>query len=208
MKNSKVNTFVKISMLVAIAYLLETFLEFPIPGFPPFLKLDFSDLPAVIGGFALGPAAGIIIELMKNLIHGFTASSSAFVGELANFLIGSTFVLVSSVIYRFNKTKKTAVISLIIATIVMSAAAGFMNYYVLLPLYVKAMGMGAIMGMCKQANSRINSFGTYIIWAIIPFNILKGALVSFITVPIYKSVSGFLHSEAGFKSKKAEEKTI
>lgn len=207
MRNSKLSIFVKISMLVAIAYLLETFLELPIPGFPPFLKLDISDLPAVIGGFALGPIAGIVIELLKNLIHGLTASSSAFVGELANFLVGSTFVVVSSAIYRFNKTKKTAIISLIIATIVMAAVASVLNYYVLLPLYVKAMGMGTIMGMCSTANSRINSFGTYIIWAIVPFNILKGALISFITIPIYKSVSRFLHSEAGFK-KPSTEKTI
>ncbi|HCO73413.1 MAG TPA: hemolysin [Clostridium sp.] len=121
MNTSKnVNRLVKISLLVAIAFILMLF-EFPIPGFPPFLKLDLSDLPALIGGFALGPVAGVIIEggkVILNLV--FHGTYTGGVGEFANFLIGGSFVFVASYVYHKNKTKKSAIIGLILGTIIMT----------------------------------------------------------------------------------------
>ncbi len=99
MKNSKLNKLVKISVLGTIGFLL-MFIEIPIPIFPEFLKIDISDIPALVGGFALGPVAGILIEFMKNILHGIFKGSTVFVGEIANFLVGSVLVGISAYIYK------------------------------------------------------------------------------------------------------------
>lgn len=187
MKNTKLSVFVKLSMLVAVAYLLQTFLEFPLPMFPSFLKLDFSDLPAIIGAFAFGPMAGVIIELVKNTLHGITATNSAFIGELANFIMGSVFVFVSSVLYKFTRTKKIAVIGLILGTIATTAAGALLNYYLLLPAYAKFMGPNGL--SAAQMKS-------IVMYSIIPFNIFKYTLVSLISLLVYKKVANFIRKEA------------
>lgn len=105
MKSSKLNKLVKISVLGTIGFLL-MFIEIPIPIFPEFLKIDISDIPALVGGFALGPVAGILIEFMKNILHGIFKGSTVFVGEIANFLVGSVLVGISAYIYKRDKTKK------------------------------------------------------------------------------------------------------
>ncbi len=107
MKSSKLNKLVKISVLGTIGFLL-MFIEIPIPIFPEFLKIDISDIPALVGGFALGPVAGILIEFMKNILHGIFKGSTVFVGEIANFLVGSVLVGISAYIYKRDKTKKGA----------------------------------------------------------------------------------------------------
>ncbi len=123
MKNSKLNKLVKISVLGTIGFLL-MFIEIPIPIFPEFLKIDISDIPALVGGFALGPVAGILIEFMKNILHGIFKGSTVFVGEIANFLVGSVLVGISAYIYKKDKTKKGAIVGLTIGTICMSIVAG------------------------------------------------------------------------------------
>ena len=197
MKTSKnVNRLVKISLLVAMAFVLMLF-EFPIPGFPPFLKLDFSDLPALIGGFALGPVAGVIIEggkVILNLV--FHGSYTGGVGELANFLVGGSFVFVASYIYHKNKTKKNAIIGLIIGTIVMTIVGALFNYYILIPLYATIMGgMSNVIGFSAEGNSNIGSLVGIIVLGITPFNIIKGAIVSLITFVSYKRISPLISRE-------------
>ena len=197
MKTSKnVNRLVKISLLVAMAFILMLF-EFPIPGFPPFLKLDFSDLPALIGGFALGPVAGVIIEggkVILNLV--FHGSYTGGVGELANFLVGGSFVFVASYIYHKNKTKKNAIIGLIIGTIVMTIVGALLNYYILIPLYATIMGgMSNVIGFSAEGNSNIGSLVGIIVLGITPFNIIKGAIVSLITFVSYKRISPLISRE-------------
>lgn len=197
MKDKKLNTLIKISLLSAIAFIL-MFFELPLPIFPSFLKIDLSDLPALIGGFALGPVAGVFIELLKNVLHViFKGTSTALIGELANFLVGSVFVITSASIYAKNKTRKNAIISLIIGSIIMSIAAGILNYYLFLPLYDKVLGfkIAAVVGMGSKLNPRIINLFTLILWSIIPFNLIKGIAVSAVSLAVYKAVSPILHQE-------------
>lgn len=196
MKNSKLNKNIKISLLAVIAFLL-MFIEISIPIFPEFLKIDISDLPALIGTFAFGPVSGVIIEFIKNLLHGLFASKTAFVGELANFLVGSMMVITAGTIYNRKKDKLGAIIALIAGTVVMSLGAAIVNIFVLLPLYEKVLGfpISSVVGISSKVNPKVVNLGTLIIWAIIPFNLIKGAVVCIMTRLVYKSISPILHIE-------------
>lgn len=188
----KTQTIVKVGFLSATAFVL-MYLEFQVPLFPGFLKLDFSDVPALIASFAIGPLYGVMVELIKNILHA-TITQSGGIGEIANFAVGSIFVYTAGVIYQFNKTRKTALISMAIATVVMAFTASLLNYYVFLPLYQKVMGwpMNAIISMSSAANKSIVDIKTLIAYGIFPFNILKGVVISLITLIIYKKISPIL----------------
>jgi len=193
--SQKTKILVKTGLLVIIAIILQA-LEFPIPFFPPFLKVDFSDLPAIIGAFALGPFAGVSIEFIKNLMHFVLGlSSSAGVGEIANFLVGCAFILPAALIYKHHKSRKSALVGLLAGVVVMSLFAAAMNYYVMFPFYGKAFGldMNAITGMFSAVNSLVVDTKTLIIFGVIPFNLIKGILVSIVTLLIYKRISPILH---------------
>jgi riboflavin transporter len=196
MKNSKLNRLVKISLLGVIGTVL-MFFEFALPIFPSFIKIDISDMPALIGTFALGPWSGIMIELLKNILHGIFASQTAFVGELANFIIGSVFVATAGVIYKFKKSKLNAVVGLIVGTIAMTISACVLNYFVLLPLYEKAFNfpISQMVDIASRINGNITGIGTLILWSIAPFNILKGILLTGLTLVVYKSVAPVLKGE-------------
>ena len=196
MRDEKLVKLTKISLLSVMAFLL-MYIELPIPIFPVFLKIDISDLPALLGAFALGPISGVIIELFKNILHGLLSGKADLIGELANFLVGSCLVLVSGYIYKARKSKGGAVISLLIGTMVMSVFAGILNYFIILPLYVKLSGytIAGVVGMGTMINHNIKDLSSLIILSIIPFNILKGIVVSSVTLALYKSVSPILHKE-------------
>jgi riboflavin transporter len=196
-KKRNLNSLIKISLLGAIAFIL-MLLEFPIPGVPPFLKLDFSDLPALIGGFALGPIAGVVVELIKNILHVvIRGTTTGGTGELANLLVGGVFVYVASLIYHKNKTKKNAIMGLMVGTIVMTVVAGIFNYYILIPLYATLFGgLENVIGAAAVANKAITSLSTLIILGITPFNIFKGIVVSGVTLAMYKKVSPLIHRES------------
>jgi riboflavin transporter FmnP len=196
MRDEKLVRLIKISLLSVMAFLL-MYIELPIPIFPDFLKIDISDLPALLGAFALGPIAGVIIEFFKNILHGMLAGKTAFVGELANFLVGGCLVLVSGYIYKVKKSKGGAVIALLIGTIVMSVFAGLLNYFVVLPLYENVLGfpIAVVVGLGTKLNPNITNLNSFIILSIIPFNILKGIVVSAVTLGLYKRVSPLLHKE-------------
>lgn len=196
MKNGKLNRLVKMSLLGVIGFLL-MFIEVPIPVFPAFLKIDISDLPALIGAFALGPAAGIGIELLKNILHGIFVGGSAFIGELANFVVGSVLAFSAGYVYNKNKSKKTAALGLVVGTLAMTVVASVFNYFVLLPLYEKVLHfpINAIVAMGSKVNSNIKDLNSLIVWSIAPFNIIKGAVVSVLTMAAYKSVSSILHED-------------
>lgn len=187
-----IKNMTKISILSVIAFILMQ-LEFPVPIFPSFLQIDLSDLPALVGGFALGPVVGILIVLFKNLMHLIQTSTSG-VGELANFLVGIALVAPASLIYYRNKTKKNAIIGLFIGTIAMGIMGGLANYYILLPFYANVLKfpIDAIVEMGNIVNSNIVDLNSLIIYAIIPFNILKGIMLSVITMLIYKRISSLL----------------
>ena len=196
MRDEKLVKLIKISLLSVMAFLL-MYIELPLPIFPEFLKIDISDLPALLGAFALGPIAGVIIELVKNILHGLLAGKTAFVGELANFLVGSCLVLVSGYIYKVKKSKGGAIVALLIGVISMSIFAGILNYFVILPLYEKVLGfpIAAVVGMGTKINHNIKDLNSFIVWSIIPFNFIKGIVVSGVTLALYKRVSPMLHKE-------------
>ncbi len=187
-----VKNMAKISILSVIAFILMQ-IELPLPIFPSFLKVDLSDLPALIGGFALGPAVGILIELFKNLMH-LARTSTSGVGELANFLVGIALVVPASMIYFRNKTKKNAIIGLLVGTIIMGIVGGLFNYFVLLPFYANVMKfpMDAIVSMGTIVNKNIVDVKTLIFYAIIPFNVFKGVVISVFTLLVYKRISRLL----------------
>lgn len=184
-------SLVKIGMLSAIAYII-MFIELPIPIFPAFLKLDFSDIPALIGGFAISPIAGVVIQLIKNLIHLITKTSTGGVGELGNFVVGSAYVFIASHIYKNHHNKKGAILGCIAGIIAMTIVGGIFNLYVLLPFYANIMPVEAIISMGSVITDRIHDLPTLVLYGIVPFNIFKGIVVSIVTILIYKKVSPLL----------------
>lgn len=195
--NAKMSTgtLTKISILSVIAFLI-MLLELPLWFTPIFLKIDASDLPALIGAFALGPIAGVLIELIKNLLHiALRGTETAAVGELANFIVGSLFVFTAGYIYYKKKTIKNAVLGMIVGTIVMTVVMSIANYYVLIPFYVRLYGMPleTILDMAKAANKYVVDLKTFIFYTVVPFNILKGIALSIITLVLYKKISPILH---------------
>lgn len=183
----------KVAMLSAVAAIL-MYLEIPIPLVPPFLRLDFSDIPALLAGFAMGPLAGVAVLLIKNAVHAM-ASWSFLVGELANFTIGVSFVLPAAIIYKKNKNKRSAIIGMIIGGLTMAVIAGLLNYFVLIPLYATVLDfpVEAIVGMSNEVNKLIVDLKSLILIGITPFNLLKAAINTLLTALIYKPLSPYLH---------------
>ena len=186
------NTMTKVAILSAISYIL-MFISLPIPGiFPDFLKIDISDVPAIFGGMSLGPVAGFIIVFIKNLFQAMTASTTAWIGEIANLLIGGSYVVIVSLIYRHKKDIKGLLIGFILGTIAMIIVGCLTNYYMLLPFYAKVMPMEAIISMGNIINPRITDLGSFVILMIAPFNLVKAVLISLITLPLYKKMEVIL----------------
>ena len=186
---------VKISVLGVISVVL---MIFDISSWfaPPFLKLDIADLPSLIGAFAMGPMAGVIVQLLKNILHVLVEGSiTGGVGELSNFLVGSIFAYTAGYIYYKKKNFKNAVIGLVVGVITMTLFATLSNYFVIFPLYAKIFGwpMEKLIGMGSAVNRFVVDYKTLILFAVVPFNILKGIVVSSVTLLLYKKVSPILH---------------
>jgi riboflavin transporter FmnP len=204
-KNSQMTRKLAIlAILTAMAAVLMA-LEVSLPLMPPFLKFDFSELPVLIGAFAFGPVSAIMIELVKNLIH-LPLSTTAGVGQLANFVTGVFFAGSAGLVYRFFKTRKGAVLSLVVGTLVMTFGTSLFNYFVLLRLYVILAGfpMEAIIGMAAKVNPKVADKETLIIWAFIPFNLFKGTVISILTLLIYKPISKLIHESSQDLEKEVE----
>ena len=195
MKNTKTKWMVKVAMLSAVAVVLMLF-EFPLPFIaPPFYELDFSEVPVLIGAFALGPLAGVAIEGIKVLLNLLiNGTITAGVGEGANFLIGISFILPAELIYRRRKTKKNAVLGMVIGGITMVILSAFVNSYILIPAYGKAMGLSldVFVSMGAAINPSIDSLWKLVLICVVPFNAVKVILVSAVTTLIYKHISPLL----------------
>lgn len=189
----KLRNLVKVGILSAMSFIL-MFIQFPIPIAPPFMKVDLADVPALIGGFSMGPVYGVLIQLIKNLLN-LTKTSTGGVGEMSNFIVGGLFVFVASFIYQKRKTKKTATIGLILGMLVMTLVATFSNAFVIFPLYGKAMGipMEAFVDMTSKVNGLVKSYFSLMVFAIVPFNLVKGSIEIIVTKLLYKHVSDILH---------------
>ena len=182
---------VTIGMLGAIAVVLMLF-EIPLPFAPPFYEIDFSEVPVLVGCFTLGPVAGILIEFVKILLNLIiNGSATAGVGELANFCIGCSFCIPAGIIYKRKKTKKSAMIGLISGTLIMTILGCFINAYIMLPTYAKAfqIPIEGLIEMGTKVNASITDLFTFVMFAVVPFNLLKGVLVSIIVILIYKKIS-------------------
>ena len=197
--NKNLNKMVKISLLSVLA-LLFMFIEVPLPIFPSFLKIEVSDIPAVVGAIIYGPLAGVVIELVKNLLHGVLMTSTGFVGELANFIVGSAFVIPIGLIYNRTNIKFKLLVSSILGIILMVIAAAVGNYFVFLPLYEKVMGwnLNDFVAMGAAINSSITSVKSLVILSIAPFNVLKGVIVSVVITVIIKPLSSIIEKEKKF----------
>ena len=185
-----VRTISMTAMLSAVAYLL-AFVEFSVPLSPSFARMDLSDLPALIGAFAFGPLSGLLIELVKNTLQLMTTSTGG-IGEIANFLMGASYVVAAGAIYKRHKTKKTAWIACVTASFVMGIAAALANYFILLPLFEAFMPLDQL----------IASFGTFlpfihtkldiVLFNAFPFNLLKGLVIGGVTMLMYKRLAPIL----------------
>lgn len=179
-------------MLAAVAIILQ-YIELPIPMLmPSFIKFDFSDLPALIGAFAFGPVTGIVIELVKNLLH-CAVSQSATVGELSNFILGAVFTGTAGLIYKNKKNKKNAIIGGIVGAVVMGIISIPSNYFVVYPFYYNFMPEEVVLGMYQAILPAMKSIMQCLIVFNLPFTIIKGLLSVVITLFIYKPLSPILH---------------
>jgi riboflavin transporter FmnP len=177
----------------AIATILHIF-NFSLPFLAPFFyEMDFAELPVLIVAFAYGPVAGVLIELCKTVLKLFiVGTSTAFVGELANFVMSCAYILPASIIYYAKKSKKTALFGCIIGTVCLAAFSTVFNALYLIPTFAR-MFMGnnieVIIGMGRAVNSLITSVWTLALFAVLPFNLLKGTVISILTMLVYKKLS-------------------
>ena len=183
-----------VGMFSAIAAILMIF-EFPLPFAPAFYKLDFSEIPVLITAFAFGPVAGVMVEFCKIVLNLLMDSTTtAFVGELANFMVGCSFILPASIIYLHKKKRKSAMIGCVVGTICLTIFGTSFNAIYLVPKFAELYGMPleAIVGMGTAINPAITDLTTLVLFAVAPLNILKGVSVSVITMLVYKKLSRFM----------------
>ena len=193
MKKKKVNirTMTITGMLAAIAFIL-MFFEFSVPFMPTFIKMDFSELPALIGAFSLGPVSGAAICLIKNLLHLLTSNSGG-VGELSNCILGFCFVIPAGMIYKWKKTRKGALIGSLLGALIMGAISVPVNYFIIYPLYTNLWPIEAILSAYQAIFSGTNSLLQALLIFNLPFTLLKGLANVLITFLIYKHISPLIH---------------
>ena len=189
-KNLSVQYLTRIAVLTALASIL-FLIEIPVVAF---YKLDLSNLPVLLGAFSMGPVPGLIILLLKSLI-GMLHSSSMYVGELADFIMGAAYVLPAALIYRRHKTRNTALIGMAVGTVVMIVVAVLVNWKLMIPFYMTAYGMPmeAVVGMATKAVPFVDTEWKLLLCVTAPFNLLKGVVLSALTFVLYKHLSPLLH---------------
>lgn len=191
MKSSvKIRRITVTAMFAAIATILMYF-EMPVPFMPPFLKIDPSAIPILIGSFILGPAAGMAMVFIKAFVHFFSTTTGG-VGELADFIITSAFVMTASIIYRRHHTKRGAALACIGGTVALAVVGVLANKFLLLPFFSSVMPMEAIFKACAKVNPLIRDTNTYLLYGALPFNLIKGTVISLLTFPVYKRMSSHI----------------
>lgn len=193
--NTNTNKMIKISLLSAVALIL-MYIDFPILPMFPWLKIDLSDVPALLGAFGFGPLAGVLIELIKNLLIVLVkGTQTGLVGETANFLVGVALILPASLVYKRNRNKKGAILGMLLGALCMEVGAIVANIYFLLPAYGMQM---------SQADSI-----KYITMGLLPFNGIKALIVSVATYIVYKKVSvSIFKVEPNFGSSTGKTKIV
>lgn len=179
-----------IAMLAAVSFVLMLF-DFSVPFMPGFIKMDLSELPALVGAFALGPVSGVAVCLVKNLLHLFVTSTGG-VGELSNFVLGAVFTGVAGWLYQRSKTRKGAFIGALTGAVCMAIASVFSNYYVVYPVYTAFMPMEGIIAAYQAIYSGVDNLWEALILFNMPFTFVKGMLVTAVTFLIYKKIAPIL----------------
>ncbi len=188
-------TITKIAVLSAISVII-MLLEIPLPFAPSFYKLDLSEIVVMIGAFAMGVVPGIFIELIKVLLNLLiNGTITAGIGELANFVIGCSYIVPAALIYRHRKTLKTAILGMSVGTVSITIVGSLMNLFVLLPAYAALANIpfDTLVGMGTAVNPAITDVTTLVLFATAPFNLLKGVVCSVIVLLLYKRISPILH---------------
>lgn len=185
----------KIAILTAISAVI-MLLEFPLPFAPSFYELDLSETVILMGGFAMGPMAAVMMELLKNILNLLmNGTITAGVGEFANFAMGCALVVPAAVIYKYKKTIKGAILALCVGVLSLVVVGAFVNYFIMIPAYVALVGfpLDAIVGMAKEVNPLVGSLESMIVFAVMPFNLVKGIICSVLNLLLYKRLSKILH---------------
>lgn len=187
-----------VAVFSAIAAIL-MFLEIPLFFAPSFYKIDLSELPVLICAFYMGPVSGVVCELLKILLKLLLkGTSTAYVGDFANFLVGCAFVLPAAVLYPLHKSRRGAIFALAAGTVSLTVFGSLFNAWYLIPRFAELYGMplDAIIGMGTIVNSAIHDLPTLVLFAVVPFNLLKGALVSLLTFLLYKRIERLFFRES------------
>lgn len=190
----KTKKLVMAALLGALAAILMV-LDFNVPLAPNFIKFDFSDFPVLIGGFVFGPATGVVIAFLKIVLNLlFKPTTTMFVGEASNFILSVCYMGVACLYYRNHRTKKGAVIGMLLATVATSVLAIFSNILVMFPMYAKLFGMSMqqIVGMVSAVNPFVKDITTMVIASLVPFNLFKYGVISLITFISYKKIEVIL----------------
>lgn len=193
-KKFGISEIAKIAILASISVLL-MLIKVPLPFAPSFMEMDIAELPALIGGFAMGPLAGFLIVFIKIFLNIVIDGTKTFyVGELSNLIVSSTFVLITAFIYKNHKNKKYAFLGLLIGSISMSLVATLSNYFLIFPLYAKLLkiDLNAFVGMVSKINPLVKNYFTLMVFSVLPFNIVKTLVTSLITLILYKKISPIL----------------
>ena len=207
MKVSKSRYLTLVAIFSAISFGL-MFLDFAIPAvIPSFVKMDFSELPALIASFALGPTAGVLVCFIKNLIH-LSITTTSGVGELANFLIGAALVFPAGMIYKYHHNRKFAIIACFAGAIIMGLASYPINLWITYPFYYNFMPKEVILGMYQAILSWVDSIELSLLVFNLPFTMVKGLAVALITVLVYKPLSPIIHGYGKFAIKKFDKPQV
>lgn len=187
-KNKQLIRYIAMTGMLSAVSAVLMMLSFSVPLVPSFLKMDLSELPALIASFSMGPLSGVLVCLIKNLVN-LPMTTTGGVGELANFLLGCLFVVPAGVIYRFKKTRKTALIASLVGCVIMAIASLPLNYFVTYPVYMKVLPLEAIIGMYQSILPSVNGLLECLLIFNVPFTFCRGVVDIVLTLLIYKRIS-------------------
>ncbi len=206
MKTTRMNTrkIVMTAMFAAISSVL-MFLNFNVPFMPSFIKFDFSELPALLAAYSLGPTSGVLVCLVKNAVN-LPSTITGGVGELSNFLLGCAFVLPAGLIYKWERTRRSALLGAVIGTFSMATIGIFTNYFVVYPIYMKIMPIDVIVGMYQAILPAVDGLLACLLVFNFPFTLLKGAVNAAIAFLVYKRISPFIKGNKERKQRESGEK--
>ena len=192
-KRTDIRKMTSTAMLSAVATVL-MFFSFSVPLMPSFIKMDLSELPALIASFTFGPMAGVSVCLVKNLINVFFTTTGG-VGEVSNFLLGAMFVAPAGFIYQKMRTKKGAMIASVVGAATMAGLSLVTNYYIVYPVYTNIMPMEVIIGAYSAINPNVTNLWQALLWFNVPYTFMKGMLSVVITMLIYKPLAPILRGK-------------